>query len=188
MTSLSDTRQGRKGPHTNPLLICCRSGKTHTFDRSFDWLQPALVRCVLVLLCRFSIQFETPRTNVHFIIVEIRLFGAVATAHIACHLCVLDLFPSKIKKPYRCTRGASWTRQVHWKPLRKYTTSPGPTLKEGRAPSSGSIVARPDTIHTRSEPYSPSYSRSGAPSANSHTCRSAESVLMRGATESASTC
>ena len=57
-----------------------------------------MVLGLLVLLCRFGIQFEAWWTDVHFIIVEIRLFGAVATAHIACHLCVLDLFPVKAKE------------------------------------------------------------------------------------------
>ena len=52
---------------------------------------------LLVLLFRFSIQFEAAWTNIHFI-VEVRLVGAVATAHIACDLCVLDLLPIKAKE------------------------------------------------------------------------------------------
>ena len=88
-----DSSMVRLTPHTTHY----RSGNPHTLD-SFDWLPPALVFRVLVLLCRFSIQFEAAWTDIHFIIVEVRLVGAVATAHIACDLCVLDLLPIKAKE------------------------------------------------------------------------------------------
>ena len=67
-------------------------------DCSCSWLPPALVRGVLVLLCRFSIQFEASWTDVHFIIVKVTLKGAVTTTHIACHLCVLHLLSIKVEE------------------------------------------------------------------------------------------
>ena len=67
------------GQTPTPHQAHCCSGNPHTLD-SLESLPPALVLRALVLLCRFSIQFEASWTDVHFIIVEIRLFGApVAT-------------------------------------------------------------------------------------------------------------
>ena len=102
--------------------------------------------------------FEASWTDVHFIIVKVALKGAVTTTHIACHLCVLHLLSIKVEEAValnqRCLVNAPGAleaaKEVDY-------VARAHTLKEGD-PSFGSIVARPDTIHTRSEPYSPSYS------------------------------
>ena len=61
------------GTSTGTLVLAHTSG----------WHSKSLMLRVLVLLSRLGVQFEAAWTDIHFIVVEVTLVRAVATAHIA---------------------------------------------------------------------------------------------------------
>ena len=58
---------------------------------------PTLILRILPLLCGLGIEVEASGADVHLVIVEIRFFRAVCTAHIACEGVILEFLPIRTK-------------------------------------------------------------------------------------------